>query len=146
MRRRRLGNAIVLDAGDRSLSSDNQAMLVYLVFDCSETDDGTCSWDALASPGPAHSQRLLEETSALLHTLQARHGPPGPLDEGHAWDFDLQVHDHHDQAWPWSWSSQGLQWACKLMEGTPLTLSLAVCAQATLRDELEGWLHDQPGG
>lgn len=141
-----MGNAIVLDASEMTVCSDNCTMLEYLVFDCSEADDGTCSWDALASPGPAHSQRLLEEVSALLQNLWARHGPPGPLDDGHAWDFDLQVHDRQDQAWPWSWSSQGLQWTSKLMEDTPLTLSLAVCAQATLRDELEGWLHDQPGG
>lgn len=80
-------------------------MTEYLVFDRSETEDGICSWDALASPDASHSLRLLDETAALLHHLQQLLGPPGPREEGHDWDLDLQVHDTRQQAWPWDWSA-----------------------------------------
>lgn len=112
-------------------------MLDYLVFDHSEGEDGTDSWDALAAPRAPHSARLMHETSALLQALLERWGPPGPLDEGHAWDFDLQVHDPQDQPWPWSWSAQGLQWQRRPQEDCPLRLALSLCAVQSLRLEVE---------
>lgn len=128
------------------VSSDNHTMLDYLVFDRSESADGTGSWDALASPGAAHNQRLLEETSALLKNMHDRYGPPGPLDEGHAWDFDLQLHDEQQHAWPWVWSTRGLQCLHHPTPGTRLTLALSLCATAQLQPALEPLLTDGQSG
>jgi len=110
-------------------------MTDYLVFDRSETEDGICSWDALASPNASHSLRLLDQTAALLQHLQQQLGPPGPLEEGHDWDLDLQVHDARQQTWPWDWSAwtpqaHGHGQRPALPAGR-LTLALSVCVSAS---------------
>jgi len=68
----------------------------YLEFDLSEDADGLSTWDALASPPATHTGALLAEVRALLRLLQQL-GPAGPVDEGHDWDMDLQLHDEHGQ-------------------------------------------------
>ena len=115
-------------------------MLDYLVFDRSEGDDGVGSWDALAQPRAAHSTSLMHETSALLQGLQERWGPPGPLDEGHAWDFELQVRDEQDHEWPWTWSAQGLHWQREPAAQTVLKLALSLCAAEHLQSEVDQML------
>ena len=47
----------------------------------------------MASPVAHYSLELLTEVSRLLQGLAAQLGPPGPLDEGHLWDMDLQIRD-----------------------------------------------------
>jgi len=116
-------------------------MSELLLFDHSETHEGLCTRDALASPHPAHSARLLQDTAALLHRLQQHLGPPGALEDGHEWDFDLQVHDAQGQAWPWSWSSEGLCWHQMPKPDTRLRLALSVAAQARCQAELDDCLQ-----
>lgn len=67
--------------------------LQFLEFDTCEDADGLLSWDAVASPAPRHNLALLSEVRDVLAQLQMALGPAGPLDEGHAWDVDLQIHD-----------------------------------------------------
>ncbi len=67
--------------------------LRFLEFDLSEDTDGLRTWDALASPGAAHTAPLLAEVHTLTQHLTQALGRPGPVDEGHAWDMDLQIHD-----------------------------------------------------
>lgn len=74
--------------------------LQFLEFDLSEDSEGLCTWDALASPAPVHNAALLDEVHALLFHLHEALGPAGPIDEGHVWDMDLQVHDAAGQALP----------------------------------------------
>ncbi len=71
--------------------------LRFLEFDLSEDTDGLRTWDALASPAATHTADLLAETQALLLHLQRHLGPPGPIDDGHLWDLDLQLHDEADR-------------------------------------------------
>ena len=71
--------------------------LRFLDFDLSEDTDGLRTWDALASPGAAHTGTLLAEVHALTQHLTQQLGTPGPLDEGHVWDMDLQIHDDQGQ-------------------------------------------------
>ena len=73
--------------------------LHYLEFDHCEDSDGLHSWDAVASPAPHHNRTLLTEVRGVLAQLQNALGPAGPLDEGHAWDMDLQMHDEHQRLW-----------------------------------------------
>jgi hypothetical protein len=74
--------------------------LRFLEFDLSEDTNGLRTWDALASPGASHTGALLAEVHALTAHLQQALGTPGPVDEGHAWDMDLQIHDEQGQPLP----------------------------------------------
>lgn len=65
----------------------------FLEFDLSEDAHGLCTWDALASPVAGHTDALLAEVQALVQHLTLSLGPVGPVDEGHRWDMDLQIHD-----------------------------------------------------
>lgn len=121
-------------------------MTDYLVFERGEADDGVCHWDALASPAAVHSQGLLAATSHLLQSLHRRFGEPGALDDGHAWDFDLQVHDEQDKERPWSWSGAGggLHWLAPPGPDTRLTLFLSVCTTADLHPAFDNLLSEPP--
>lgn len=71
--------------------------LQFLEFDRSEDNEGLYSWDAVASPAPHHNHALLAEVQGVLARLHKALGPAGPLDEGHAWDVDLQIHGAQNQ-------------------------------------------------
>ena len=71
--------------------------LRFLEFDLCEDTGGLYTWDALASPAAQHTRALLAEVQALAAHLTQQLGPPGPVDEGHAWDMDLQIHGAQDQ-------------------------------------------------
>lgn len=67
--------------------------LQFLEFDFCEDSEGLCTWDALASPAASHTPALLAEVHTLLQHLLQQLGPAGPVDDGHAWDMDLHIHD-----------------------------------------------------
>jgi VCBS repeat-containing protein len=65
--------------------------LDYLDFDVSEEADGSGSFDALASVGPAQLSAVHAEIAAVLAWAHdAFAGQRGPLDDSGTWDFDLQ--------------------------------------------------------
>lgn len=66
--------------------------LDLLSFDFSEADDGSGTFDALASVAPRHLPALEAEAARVLDWAQ-REFPdgPGPLDEGASWDLSLQA-------------------------------------------------------
>lgn len=65
--------------------------LDYLDFDYSEEADGSGSFDTLASVGTQQLPALHAEIAAVLAWAHASfEGLRGPLDDGGAWDFDLQ--------------------------------------------------------
>ena len=81
--------------------------LRYLDFDYSEDDEGTGTWDALASVTPAHWSALRAELVQVLDWAHHRFaGQRGPIEEGGDWDYDLQalqegqgeLHLHYDEA------------------------------------------------
>lgn len=65
--------------------------LDYLDFDVSDEADGSGSFDAVASVGP---QQLAAVHAEIIDVLDWAHaafaGQRAPLDDGGAWDFDLQ--------------------------------------------------------
>ena len=63
--------------------------LHYLVFDASDEDSGNGSFDAMAFAAADRVPALLAEIGRVLAWAHRVFGPPGPLDEGGAWDFDL---------------------------------------------------------
>ncbi|MGD9774251.1 hypothetical protein [Diaphorobacter sp.] len=65
--------------------------LHFLDFDYSEDDEGTATWDAVASV-PAHRlAQLQDEVAALLAWAHAEFSAlRGPVEDGGLWDYDLQ--------------------------------------------------------
>ena len=99
-----------------------------LDFDQSEDAHGTVTWDALASPAPAHNAALLAEVARLLDQLHAMHGAPGPLEESHVWDCDLQIRLEDGTRLDWHWHTQRLQYSCaQVPMDTPSRLTLSLC-------------------
>lgn len=65
--------------------------LDYLDFDFSEEADGSGSFDAVASVGPQQLPAVHAEIVTVLDWAHAAFaGQRAPLDDGGAWDFDLQ--------------------------------------------------------
>ena len=67
--------------------------LLYLTFDFSEADDGSGSFDAMASVVPRALPALEAEIAQVLDWAYASFpdAGPGPLEEGFTWDVDLQA-------------------------------------------------------
>lgn len=64
--------------------------LHFLDFDYSEDDEGTATWDAIASV-PAHRlPQLQDEVAAVLAWAHGEFGAlRGPVEDGGLWDYDL---------------------------------------------------------
>lgn len=101
--------------------------LRFLEFDLSEDTDGLRTWDALASPTAVHTAALLAEAEDLVQHLTQTLGPAGPLDEGHQWDMDLQIHDEEGRPVPLQGGTQP--------EGR-ITLALSLSGGAALAGHL----------
>lgn len=113
--------------------------LQFLDFDQSEDAHGTVGWDAMASPTPTHNAALLAEVGHLLDRLHTRHDPPGPLDEGHAWDCDLQVQFEDGTPVAWHWHERRVRWPWPehMPPNTRLTLSLSLTGGPEFTHTLE---------
>jgi hypothetical protein len=67
--------------------------LQHLTFDLSEAADGIATLEAMASTrAELHAAALAEAQHLLDWAWQHRPHGHGPVDEGHDWDHDLQVH------------------------------------------------------
>lgn len=94
----------------------NQA-LQYLLFDASDDDHGTGTWDAMASVRGAELPAVLAAVQQVLAAAERESpGPRGPLDEGGAWDAEQQVQTDGDWTTvtltitgPWEWGEALLE-------------------------------------
>ncbi|WP_312790584.1 hypothetical protein [Diaphorobacter nitroreducens] len=65
--------------------------LHFLDFDYSEDEEGTGTWDAMASVPTDRLPELLAEITALLDWAHTEFGTlRGPVETGGLWDYDLQ--------------------------------------------------------
>ena len=113
--------------------------LDYLDFDYSEDDEGTATWDALASVTAERLPALTAEVEQLLRwASRAVAGRGGPIEEGGDWDFDLHeqqeagapLNGRHDE------STGRLQLAAAQATGQRTTLGLTLSASAAFSDAL----------
>ena len=65
--------------------------LDFLDFDFSEDADGHGTFDAMASAQPARLAALEAEIVQVLQWAHREFGAPAPLDDGGAWDCELQA-------------------------------------------------------
>jgi hypothetical protein len=65
--------------------------LRYLDFDYSEDTEGRGTFDAMATTVPANTREVLAEVAQVLAWANATFpNAQGALEDGAAWDFDLQ--------------------------------------------------------
>lgn len=105
--------------------------LDYLDFDYSEDDEGTATWDALASVAAERLPALTAEVEQLLGWAhRAFAGRRGPIEEGGDWDYDL--HAQRDDGSPvgvhFDAASGRLQLAAAPGQRTTLGLTLSASA------------------
>lgn len=113
--------------------------LDYLDFDYSEAEEGSGSWDALASVTSARLPALLAEVQDLLrwadHLFAGRRGP---LEDGGDWDYALQA--QADDGTPLALHYDGARLQCEAAPtaapGQRTTLSLTLSASAAFSDAL----------
>ena len=68
--------------------------LDYLDFDYSEDEEGTGTWDAMASVKAERVPALAAEIAQLLRWANQRFtGRQGAAEDGFDWDYDLQTQD-----------------------------------------------------
>lgn len=81
------------------LNSAQYAMaLDYLEFDYSEDEEGTGTWDAMASVKVERVPALAGEIEAPLRWASQKFaGRQGALEDGNDWDYDLQAQDDDGQ-------------------------------------------------
>ena len=102
-------------------------MLDYLDFDTSDDGDGSTSLDAMAYATAAHWLALSAEVLQVLAWCSDAFGTPGPLDEGHAWDLDLQLQSGAGDALALQWDARQRQLlAPQAAQQTALQLSLTL--------------------
>lgn len=85
----------------------------FLIFDASDDGHGHGTWEAMASVQAERLPQLMAEVHAALALAERRApGPRGPMEEGGAWDAELQVQAQDSQGWtcvtlsltgPWAW-------------------------------------------
>jgi len=72
--------------------------LDYLEFDYSEDEEGTGTWDAMASVKAERVPALAGEIESLLRWASQKFaGRQGALEDGNDWDYDLQAQDDDGQ-------------------------------------------------
>jgi hypothetical protein len=113
--------------------------LDYLDFDYSEDDEGTATWDALASVTAERLPALTAEVEQLLGWAhRAFAGRRGPMEEGGDWDYDL--HAQQDDGRPLSVhfdaAAGRLQLAAASARGQRTTLGLTLSASAAFSEAL----------
>lgn len=79
--------------------------LLFLCFEPQAEDDGSHTWEAMASVTPDRWAALWNETHALLlQVQQALPCGPGTLDDGADWDALLQLQTDNDPPLSVAWS------------------------------------------
>ncbi|TFZ03076.1 hypothetical protein EZ313_17845 [Ramlibacter henchirensis] len=65
--------------------------LEYLLFDFTDEETGSCSFDAMASVLPTRLPGVLDEIRAVLSWAYREFGPPSALGQEGEWDFEVQA-------------------------------------------------------
>ena len=106
--------------------------LDYLDFDYSEDEEGTGTWDAMASVKAERVPALAAEIAQLLRWARQQFpGQQGAVDDGFDWDYDLQAQDDDGEPLTvrFDQSSSELQLQASATGRTNVNLSLSGSAR-----------------
>lgn len=70
--------------------------LEYLIFDFTDDEAGSCSFDSVASVLAARLPAPIHEIEAVLGWAHRQFGPPAAAADEGEWDFELQAADAQD--------------------------------------------------
>lgn len=111
--------------------------LDYLDFDYSEDDEGTATWDALASVTHERVAALVAEVEQLLRWASRTFaGRRGPVEEGGDWDFDLHAQQDDGQPLAIAFDEAGGRLQLAAPPGKRVTLGLTLSASAAFSEAL----------
>lgn len=112
-------------------------MLDYLDFDTSDDGEGLTSLDAMAYAKAAQWPALAAEVTQLLAWCSDAFGAPGPLEDGHRWDLDLQLQSDAGDALALHWDARQRQLlAPQAAQQTALQLCLTLSGPDPLAQQL----------
>ncbi|MDR0213093.1 MAG: hypothetical protein LBJ15_03695 [Comamonas sp.] len=111
--------------------------LDYLEFDYSEDEEGTGTWDAMASVKAERVAALAAEIAQLLQwALRRFSGRQGAVEEGMDWDYDLQSQDEDGQPLPARFDIASGQLTLQASATGYTTVSLSLSGSAQFGDAL----------
>ena len=107
--------------------------LAYLLFDVTDEEGGSCSFDAMASVAADRLPALLREIEAVLAWAHRGFGSPSGEDE-HEWDFELQAMDDHDAALPITYDARRAQAVVAHGSSARVTIALTISGPPAFAD------------
>ena len=112
--------------------------LDYLIFDYSEDEEGSATWDAMATVAAERWPDLKQEVLQVLEWAEQQFPQQrGPLDEGASWDYDLTLSSGNGDPIDLRVQHQPLQLLhAPLPAGTQLTLTLTLTGRSAFADAL----------
>ena len=111
--------------------------LEYLEFDYSEDEEGTGTWDAMASVKAERVTALANELAQLLRWANQKFaGRQGAAEDGFDWDYDLQSQDDDGQQLPVHLDKASGQWTLQASAMGYTTVSLSLSGSAQFGDAL----------
>ena len=111
--------------------------LDYLIFDYSEDEEGTGTWDAMACIKAERVPDLATEIQTLLSwASQCFAGRQGAVEEGFDWDYDLQAQDDDGQPLTARFDPRSAQLELQASATGRTTVSLALSGSAQFGEAL----------
>lgn len=115
--------------------------LDYLDFDYSEDEQGTGTWDAMASVHATRVPALAAEIEqVLLWASREFTGRQGAIDDGGDWDYDLQSQDDDGQPLPVSFDSHTGRLVLPASVSGRTTVCLSLAGSPQFGAALMAWL------
>lgn len=115
--------------------------LDYLDFEYSEDEQGTGTWDAMASVYAERVPALAAEIEQVLRwATREFEGCQGAIDDGGDWDYDLQSQDDGGQLLPASFDAGTGKLLLAASARGRTTVSLTLAGSAQFGAALVAWL------
>ena len=120
----------MLLAAGRRLVHAGGVELEYLIFDFSDEESGSGSFDAMASVLPERVPALMAEVEAVLRWAHHAFGAPAASDGDGSWDFALHGTAEADKPWTIGYDAQRAQVSFAQPAGGRTTLTLTLSGSA----------------
>lgn len=123
------------DGGAAQCLKRQQPMpLDYLLFDLTDEEGGSCSFDALASVARDRLPALLHEIEAVLGWACREFGAPAATEDQGEWDFELQAVGEPDIALEISYDAERASVCMPKVPAGRLTIAVTLSGSRAFGD------------